>query len=380
MRLWKYCVGYVNIGIMGEYPERLVNRCTEAGMPLSNCRRCAGGLTADISMRDVKRVRRIARGCGCRLRINRKRGLPCALMRVRRNVWFFAALALFIAAALAASARVWSIRIGSSVVPEEALAECLEGMGVRVGMRRSAVSAADLREALENVDGVTNAKVRLKGVRLSVVISDREPDNASKTEDTPSDIVSDRDCVITRISVTSGRAAVKPGERVKAGDTLIRGDLWDVKPGCKVRAEGEVIAEVLYSASVTVSPMTSRLVRSGECSLVSIPSFFGREIGTGFPYGDYELEPVRTAVIACALPVSVTEYRCYELVTSLVTDTDEAAAMRARLAAQEKLFGMIPHDARITTVKTQTSKNADGSITAVINATAVERIGVRKGI
>ena len=380
MRLWKYCVGYVNIGIMGDYPERLVNRCTEAGVPLSNCRRCGGGVTADISMRGVKKLRRIARGCGCRLRINKKRGFPCALMQIRRSVWFFAALALFVAAALAASARVWSIGIESSVVPGEAVAECLEGMGVRVGMRRSAVSAAKLREGLESIDGVTNAKVSLKGVKLSVVISDRESDEALPQSDGPSDIAAEKDCVILSVSVTGGRAAVKPGERVKKGDTLIRGDLSDVKPGYKVHAEGEVIAEVLYSASATVSPMTSRMVRSGESGLVSVPSFFGREIKARFPYGEFELEPVRTANIACALPVTVTEYRCYELVAALVTDTDEAAERRARLAAQERLYGMIPHDARITTVNTEISKNADGSITAVINATAVERIGVRKGI
>ena len=380
MRLWKFCVGYVNIGIMGKYPERLVNRCLEAGIPLSGAERFPDGLRADIEMRDMKRLRILARGSGCRVRILKKRGAPCALKRIGRNACFAAALAVLFAALAAASTRIWSISVDSSIVPEEEVLAALDEMGVRVGARKRGISLRSVASRLDSIDLVTNAKVTLSGVKLRVSISDRARDDGYEAAEGPSNIYADRDCVILSISVTSGRAAVKAGDSVKKGDLLIRGDLEDVKPGMKVRASGEVKGEVLYTASAAASTIVSRRVRSGRSVLVAVPRAFGRGLGFKCPFEDYELEPVGSARISCAIPVFAEEYRCYELVLSAVTDTEDGAKYRARLLAQERLKELIPHEAGITTVTTVIKDNGDGSFTAVISATAVEKIGVRRGI
>ena len=380
MRLWKYCVGYVNIGIMGKYPERLVNRCLEAGVPLSGVRRLPQGLSADISIRDMKRLRFLARGSGCRVRIIKKRGVPCAYMRAVKNAWFFAALAVFAALVFAVSTRVWFISVDSSIVPKEEVLAALDEMGVRPGARRRGISAGAIASRLDGLDLVTNAKVTLSGVKLGVVISDRAEDEDVPPAGSPSDIYADKDCVITYISVSSGRAAVKAGQHVKKGDLLIRGDLSDLKPGLKVSAEGTVMGEVLYTFSATESAFVSRLVRSGRSETVVIPEVFGRRIGVRLPFEESELEPLRRARIAGALPVFAAEYRCCELVNKAVMDTPEHAELRARLSAQELLYNAVPHEAKLTTVKTTVKRNDDGSFTAVINATAVEKTGVRRGI
>ncbi|MBQ3849534.1 MAG: hypothetical protein II747_03670, partial [Clostridia bacterium] len=65
-----------------------------------------------------------------------------------------------------------------------------------------------------------------------------------------------------------------------------------------------------------------------------------------------------------------------ELTEQMLEDSDEGTSERARLMAQERLADMLPDDADVKTVKTNCVENEDGSVTAVMTVTTIERIGV----
>ena len=56
MKLWKSITGYVNISIVGEYPEKTLNRCIGAGIPIKRAVRSAEGACISVPASDLKRI------------------------------------------------------------------------------------------------------------------------------------------------------------------------------------------------------------------------------------------------------------------------------------------------------------------------------------
>lgn len=380
MKLWKFCKGYVNIGIMGKYPERLVNRCISEGISLSNCERAEKGLYADIPARDLYKLRRIRSGCGCSIRIRRKRGLPQIVAAARRSTVFLVSLAAFLLVLLALSTRIWFISISSEVVPPAEIEKMLLDMGVKRGASKRTAPGTVIASVLNADSRIANAKVKIRGVKLTVRITDALAPMETEKEDAPADLVADRDCVISYISVLRGHAEVKPGQAVKKGDILIRGELSSVKEGYAVRAEGVVLGRVLYMATAAASSVKTSLKRSGRSETVAIVTVLGQTISLPSPYEEYELTPIKEGLItASPLPVRIARYEAFELIESTVKDTPEGTKERARLMAQEKLSRLIPEGAKIVSVSTECTNENDGSVTATITVTTVEKIGTHRG-
>ena len=379
MKLWKFCSGYVNIVIMGKYPERLVNRCIAGSVPLSNCERRSDGISADVSMADMKRLRRIASGCGCRVRIRSKHGAPLIFRLLRENAVFAAALILFFTAAAAASARIWFIRAETSGIPPEDVYRMLDDMGVRRGVSRGSVRSRDVAALIGLDPRIVSAKVTVKGVVLNVAVSEMKSASLDEPEPDPANVYADRDCVITYITVSEGRPEVRAGQAVKKGDLLIRGDLSAEKEGYRVHAAGTVYGETVHIAEAVAAPYRESLVISGNTAPEVRIEVFGKELRSRPPFSDSESELMKKSVFTCCpLPVSINLYECRELKPGTVIDSPEGTAERAAIEAQAKLMDTIPNDARIISVTTRCETRDDGSVRAVATAVTSEKIGVTR--
>lgn len=377
MKLWKYCLGYVRISIMGKYPEKLVDRCARSGVRLENVQRRGPAFIADIAMRDMKRLRKAAYSSGCRVRILEKHGLPLLGFALRRNRVFAIALMLGALAAVFASTRLWFVEIETVTVPKQDVEAALAEMGAVPGAAKAGIKPVELAHVLNADPRVANAKVALRGVVLTVDIAEvpEQPQRAEKPA--ASGIYAAEDCVIDYISVTSGRALVKKGQAVKKGDLLISGDLSGLKEGYSVEAAGVVYGEVLREFSANASPMRETLQRSGRSRRVVSAEIMGRELFLELPYERRELVPVGGArVTASPAPLVMREYECFELVPGKTRDTGRGVKERARLAAQEKLTAGVPKDAKLISIKTACFEQSDGSVTAVLTVITTESIGV----
>lgn len=376
MKLWKFCRGCVNIRIMGEYPERLVNRCLEAGIPLSEVRRRDRAVEARVSACDIMPVRRAARGTGLRLKILSRHGGARLKKWFYMNSGFALALMLLLSAAAVLSTRLWFITVSSVTVPEREIMAVLYDMGASRGKLKSGFSTAAIAAALDLDPRVLSARVCLRGVTLSVEITGREPYEKEERDLSPASIYAEKDCVIAKISVSCGRACVSRGQAVKKGDLLISGDLSDKKPGYFVRAEGEIEAYVLYRVSATAPALCEALVPSGREGVSVGLNLFGLTI-LREPFTEQEKCPkLKAFFTACPIPIAACESECRELIWGAVPDTREGTEARARLMAQEKLKTAVPEGAAIVTAQTRCEANADGSVTAFITVTASEKIGI----
>lgn len=383
MKVWNFASGYVKIGIMGDYPERIVNRALDAGMPVYDASfEDSGRLVCCVPMRSFKTLRRCARGSGCKVAVLSKRGLPYLYLRLRRE-YILAAFALAAAAVLVlALSRLWRIDIDYGGADKASVDAALAGMGLRVGMALKDIEPKIINSELGSLKGVVNAKAVRHGVVLCIGISAEGQLTAGNAEAasnvSPSSIYADRDCVIASISVTSGAAAVTEGEAVKSGQLLISGDLGSLKEGYSVSAEGEVYGRLLYRATGTAERMRTEYRRDGRTAEVIAIVLFGKELLFNLPYEAYELEPLdEGSVDACPVPVKVRRYRCFGLSPTPCDIGDDAARLLAASDAQSKLYASIPKDARIVSVNTEIISD-DGSASATVTAVTIERIGFRR--
>ncbi len=379
MKVWKNPIGYVNIVIEGKYPERLLNLLMHRGVPIRDAERHEGRVDAVIPAGCVSSLRLLRRGSGCRVKIKEKGRLYLLRRRIRQNRVFVSAFLLFFSALMIASTRLWFIEVESSSIPKDEVLSKLGSAGVRRGAHRDRNRLGELSELLKEDQRVVNAKVALHGVVLKVSLSESGEAIPDIETGEVTGIYAQKDCVINSISVTAGRALVKAGEAVKAGELLVTGDLSNLKEGYYVSAEAYITGEVLYAARASVPLKSTSLVRSGQSCERIVISVLGHELFPDRPYERFESERLDSMTIdAGPIPLSLVKSRCFELTECEIEDTFESASERARLAAQEKLSGLLPENAAIKTVHTDVMNDADGKVTAIITVTAVEIIGTNK--
>lgn len=389
MNVWNFVSGYVKIKIMGDYPERLINRASAQGIPFSDAEALSdGSAVCCIPVSRLKTLRFCARDSGCRVRIVSKHGLPCALIAVKHRLSLFLLAVCFIAILAFASTRVLAFDIECGDFDRDLIFDCLADLGIRRGICVKTVHTAEICKRLDSLPGVVNAEVDLRGVVLHIkVIGDDtglsayEPYSQDSMTGAPIGIFAAKDCVIASIYPTRGRALYRSGDAVKAGELLISGDYTDLKPGYYVDADGRVLGRVLYRAEATVQSQCVMLRRTGERVELNVFYLFGRKLFFSPPYENYELESILRARFDCSPAAAfVSNCYCFEL-RALPTELSEAEIKQAAEAeAQSKLFENIPEDAELISLTTDFVLDPDGSITATVTAVSLENIGYKRGI
>ncbi len=378
MNVWKFISGYVNIEVSGKNLERVVNRATSEGIPLTNAYRVSGrAIIADVAMKDLKRLRIAVRGCGCRIRIKSKHGLPKMGFAARRNALICVCAALALLVLAAASTRVWRIDVSGIGADDVSVLRVLESSGITIGSAKNDIHPADVSKLIIDGDpSVAHANVTLSGVVLSVEVTLSKGVDVEAEDTRPASIYADRDCVITSVSVIRGVAMVRVGDAVRKGQLLISGDLSQIKEGYVVHAEGEITGVALYRVTGDANMVTQSCLRSGRKTTMTAISVFGRDIIPGSPYPQYELEYQSAGMIdASAIPIHVYTVVFYELTEQQYLDTAEGAEERAMLNAQESLSQTIPQSARILTVSHRFVWDCM-NVSAFITVETLETIGV----
>ena len=111
-RLVRYFRGYVRAAVRGVHPERVLNACAEAGIPVREAEPAEDYLLRiTVPERHFKRVQALAERCQCTAEPEKRGGAPKLLRRVRRHRLLLALLALCVAAALASSLFVWDVQV-----------------------------------------------------------------------------------------------------------------------------------------------------------------------------------------------------------------------------------------------------------------------------
>lgn len=130
-------------------------------------------------------------------------------------------LALF----FANSFFIWDFEVsGSETVPAEKILRVLEKQGLRRGSFAYSFRPQDIcNRALPELPELAWLTVNVRGCRAYVSVRDRVPKPELADDRTPTNVVAKRDALVTEVRAYDGRATVRKGGTVTAGQLLISG-------------------------------------------------------------------------------------------------------------------------------------------------------------
>lgn len=216
--LLNYIFGYVNISVEGYFIERFINICISKNVLLWNLKRKKSSfLYTNIGMRDFKKIKEIAKITKCRVKIQRKRGLPFLLNKYKKRKIFAISLAIILLLIFGTSNFIWNIEIvGNNTIETSEIMKDLNENGLKTGMIKQKVNT---KEVINNIrlkrNDIAWIGLNIKGTNaiVSIVESDKKPEIIDENE--YCNIVTKKDGIITKINVQNGTALVKEGDIVK---------------------------------------------------------------------------------------------------------------------------------------------------------------------
>ena len=184
------------------------------------------------------------------IKIIKKKGLPFLFNRYRKRKLFFVFLLVIIIGLGISSNFVWNIQIVEEDKESiENLYQDVVESGLEIGKMKSKINTKDIinKVRLKRND-IAWMGIELKGTNaiVKVVKATAKPEIVDDNE--YCNIVSDKQGIITKINAQNGTIAVKVGDTVNVGTTLINGWMEGKYTGLRyVHAKGEIQAKVWHT-------------------------------------------------------------------------------------------------------------------------------------
>lgn len=247
-----YIIGYVRITVEGYYIERFINICINNKILIWNIKREKGGvkLFLNVGINDFKKLGQIAKKTKCKIKIDRKRGMPFLLNRYRKRKIFGLFLIIVIMLIMASSNYIWNVEIRIEDNEQlEGIAQELEEAGLTVGKNKNKIKTSEIIQyvRLKRKD-ISWIGIELKGTNAIVKLVKAQEAPEIIDENDYTNIVAERSGIITKIVAQNGTAKVKVGDTVEKGTVLIEGTMTGKYTDLRyVHSIGEVEAKVWYS-------------------------------------------------------------------------------------------------------------------------------------
>ena len=209
--LLSYILGFVRIRVEGLFIERFINICISKKIFLWKAKREKSTiLHANVGIKEYKSLREVSKKTKSKIKIQTKRGLPFVMHKYRKRKIFVVLLLLVLIGLIVSSNFIWNIEIrGDITISHEEILNSLEQEGLMIGMRSSAL---DKNQVINNVrlnrDDIAWMGINIRGTNAIVEVRQTVNPPEIIREDEFCNIVSDRNGIITRISVRNGTANV----------------------------------------------------------------------------------------------------------------------------------------------------------------------------
>ena len=270
---------------------------------------------------------------------------------------------------LVLSSMVWDIRIeGDTVASEQRIETALRECDFYIGKVWHLCDFSEIEaEFLSSNPEFSWININRRGTVAYVVVSDnKNQDNNVGVKNGYANIVASVDCIIEEIRVVKGKAMVKRGDVVKAGDLLISGVVSLEDTGEFCYAEGEVIGRMSDTVSVFVDRNYEKNLKTRETLINRELKIFDFSINIFKRYRKSNTEcdiiddvKVFSLFGKCLLPIRIISQ--YERVCTkeTVEYTDEELVMlsslRLSLAVTKRVV-----DADLVKIKTSGAFTNDG--------------------
>lgn len=263
-----YIIGYIRIAVEGYYIERFINICRNKKIVTWNLKRNKNiKIEMNIGIKDFKKIKNIAKKTKCKVKIVRKKGVPFFLYKYKKRKIFFGFLILIILLIGIMSNFIWNIEIiqedGKKL---DGIYEDIIESGLNIGIAKSKVNTKEVisKVRLKRED-VAWMGIELKGTNAIIRLVKAEAKPEIIDENDYCNIVSDKVGIVTKINAQNGTAAVKVGDTINVGTTLINGWMEGKYTGIRyVHAQGEIEAKVWYTKNMKILYNTTEKRETGN--------------------------------------------------------------------------------------------------------------------
>lgn len=377
----------VRLRVKGRFPERFIERALSRGVCFQEIERLgARELRIIASSPDAAKTAALAQELGLELTIEDRAGWREAAGRLKARITLLPGLLLCAALIGLFAGRVWIVDVAALDAPlppdaEAALIDSLAGMGVYPGARRAAIDPPLVSaKLLSEFDQLSFAGVRLSGVHLTVEYNAADPAPEVYRANAAGSLFAARDAIVLSVEPLAGKARVKTGDAVTAGQLLISGEervgAEETRP---VRALGEVIGRVWFSGR-SEAPLTEtvreRTGRVHYASALALP--FGQwALTEAEDFAHQDVETQSLPVGGLFLPIRVERRALWE--TAEREQAADRAALEEALVRQalESARARLPEGAVERACWTETSE-AGGCLAVKAYVEAAMDIAVMK--
>ena len=387
--IFSYILGFLKISVKGYYIERFINICKNNKITIWNLKRKDNiELKLNVRIKEFKEICKIARKTGCKVKIKNKKGIPFLLHRYKKRKIFFILLILLALIIGLSSCFVWNVEIKEENGYElENIREDIEKAGLKVGIFKGKINTKEIinKIRLERKD-IAWMGIELKGTNaiVKLVKSDEKPDIID--EDEYCNIISNKEGIITKISVQNGTANVKVGDTVSIGDILVNGWMEGKFTGIRyVHSLAEIEAKVWYTESVKIPYNVTETKYTGneeEKYGIKFNNFqinFTKKYSKFKIYDTIETENKIKLFSDFYLPISIvkTTYKEQEKIEK--TYSVEEAKNIGIKQLEEKLDEKIENKDNIVNKNINTYEQADG-VLVYVTYEVLENIGTNEKI
>ena len=245
--LLAYFLGYIRISVEGYYIERFIN--------------------FNVSIKDFREVVKIAKKNKCKLKIEKKKGIPFLINKYRKRKILMISIILVIVVIFISSQFVWNIEIKEEKGRElENINIDIKEAGLNTGILKKDINRKEIinKVSLKRKD-IAWMGIEIRGTNVIISLAKAEEKPQIINEDEFCSIVSEEEGVITKINAQNGTANVRKGDIIKKGTTLINGWIEGKYTGLRyVHARGEVEANVWHTKSVKIPYKTTEKRKTGN--------------------------------------------------------------------------------------------------------------------
>lgn len=387
--IFNYIIGYIRISIEGYYIERFINICRNNKIIIWNLKRDKNvKLELNIGIKDLKKVAKIAKKTKCKMKIVKKRGIPFIFNKYRKRKIFFAFLILIIILLIISSNFVWNVEIIEENNENiENISQDVENAGLTIGKLKTKINSKEIINKIRlNRNDIAWMGIELKGTNaiVRVVKATEKPEIINEEE--YCNIVSDKQGVITKINAQNGTIAVKVGDTVNIGTTLINGWMEGKYTGIRyVHARGDIEAKIWYTKNKKVFYNTTEKIETGNIEnkyKIKINNFeinLSKTLSKFQIYDTIDTEKKFKIFSDFYLPISLIKITNKEVVENEKKYTIEEAKQLGIQELQEELENEIKDKEKIVNKIVNTYEKEDG-IEITVTYEVLESIGTEEKI
>lgn len=268
-----YWYGTLLVRLEGYSPERFLNLCSANRIELWDLQYVERGCQFHMTVKGYRQIKPLVKKSKVKLILLNKFGLPFFLYRNRRRKLLFAGILSFFLVLKLMSLYIWDIHFeGNQKYTYDILQDFLAGQEIRYGMKKSLINCEQLEEEFRSAyPDIIWVSARVTGTRLWIQLKENEVVFEIPVRDNePRDLIAAKSGTITRMIVRSGKAQVKIGDQVEAGQVLVSGaipitnDAMEVVRTHYVHADADIYARTEYAYEQEVPSVYQALSETGR--------------------------------------------------------------------------------------------------------------------